>query len=159
MHHVISVLKLNTRLFLNCLDGVSNDMAWTRPNERTNSIGFIALHLVDARYYIADYLDIDLLNPYKEVFANVKRIEDLHRDQYPDIEELRTQWVTVAEALNQELPHVKKGQLQAESPFQFPVEDRSVYGGLQFLIQHESYHIGQMALLRKYAGLPAMKYT
>jgi uncharacterized damage-inducible protein DinB len=27
-----------------------------------------------------------------------------------------------------------------------------------FLVQHESYHLGQIALLRRYAGLPAMKY-
>jgi uncharacterized damage-inducible protein DinB len=29
---------------------------------------------------------------------------------------------------------------------------------LAFLVQHESYHIGQMALIRKYIGYPAMKY-
>jgi uncharacterized damage-inducible protein DinB len=27
-----------------------------------------------------------------------------------------------------------------------------------FLIQHESYHVGQMALIRKHYGYPAMKY-
>jgi uncharacterized damage-inducible protein DinB len=32
-------------------------------------------------------------------------------------------------------------------------------GALTFLVQHDSYHIGQLALLRKHAGLPAMRYT
>jgi hypothetical protein len=38
------------------------------------------------------------------------------------------------------------------------VGDRTLLGALAFLAQHESYHVGQLALLRKYAGLPAMRY-
>jgi hypothetical protein len=30
---------------------------------------------------------------------------------------------------------------------------------LTFLVQHDSYHIGQLSLLRKHAGLPAMQYV
>jgi uncharacterized damage-inducible protein DinB len=39
------------------------------------------------------------------------------------------------------------------------VDDGSVAAGLAFLLTHEGYHIGQMALLRKYLGHPAMAYT
>jgi hypothetical protein len=41
----------------------------------------------------------------------------------------------------------------------FPIEDASRLGLLAFLVQHDSYHIGQLSWLRKYAGLPAMKYS
>jgi uncharacterized damage-inducible protein DinB len=30
---------------------------------------------------------------------------------------------------------------------------------LTFFVQHDSYHIGQFALLRKHVGLPAMQYA
>jgi uncharacterized damage-inducible protein DinB len=30
---------------------------------------------------------------------------------------------------------------------------------LAFFVQHDSYHIGQLALLRKHVGLPAMQYA
>jgi uncharacterized damage-inducible protein DinB len=33
-----------------------------------------------------------------------------------------------------------------------------VLGALTFLVQHDSYHLGQLSLLRKWAGLPAMRY-
>jgi membrane associated rhomboid family serine protease len=33
-----------------------------------------------------------------------------------------------------------------------------ILGGLFFLVQHESYHIGQMAILRKGLGYNAMSY-
>ena len=39
-----------------------------------------------------------------------------------------------------------------------PGVDRTRLGALTFLVQHDSYHIGQLALLRKPAGLPAMSY-
>jgi uncharacterized damage-inducible protein DinB len=28
-----------------------------------------------------------------------------------------------------------------------------------FMVQHDSYHLGQLSLLRKRAGLPAMSYS
>ncbi len=30
---------------------------------------------------------------------------------------------------------------------------------LTFFVQHDSYHVGQLVLLRKHAGLPAMQYV
>ena len=40
-----------------------------------------------------------------------------------------------------------------------PLEDSSVLGLFGFMVQHDSYHLGQLSLLRKYAGLPAMSYS
>lgn len=34
-----------------------------------------------------------------------------------------------------------------------PVEDKTIMGGFAFLISHESYHVGQLGLLRKELGL------
>lgn len=50
-------------------------------------------------------------------------------------------------------------ELNAPSSQRFPVDLPTVHGGLGFLLQHESYHIGQLALLRKYFGYPAMRYV
>ena len=40
-----------------------------------------------------------------------------------------------------------------------PLEDSSVLGLLGFMVQHDSYHVGQLSMLRKHAGLPAMSYS
>jgi uncharacterized damage-inducible protein DinB len=40
-----------------------------------------------------------------------------------------------------------------------PGADGTVLGALAFLAQHESYHVGQVALLRRQLGLPAMSYA
>ncbi len=39
---LVRTLDLNTRLFLNALDGVDDKIATSRPNESTNHIAFVA---------------------------------------------------------------------------------------------------------------------
>ena len=83
---IATIFRLNDRLFHNCLDALDDNAACVRPNDQTNSIAFVALHLVESRHFAAKVL------------------------------------------------------------------------GIAFLAQHESYHAGQLALLRKYVGAPAMAY-
>jgi uncharacterized damage-inducible protein DinB len=40
-----------------------------------------------------------------------------------------------------------------------PVADPSVLGALTFLLQHESYHVGQLAMLKKHLTGKPMKYS
>ena len=40
-----------------------------------------------------------------------------------------------------------------------PFAGQSLLAVLTFLVQHDSHHSGQLALLWKHAGLPAMRYT
>jgi hypothetical protein len=49
-------------------------------------------------------------------------------------------------------------ELEAVVEARFPGVERTRLGALTFLVQHDSYHLGQLALLRKPAGLPAMSY-
>ena len=56
------------------------------------------------------------------------------------------------------LEKVKGENLEAESEVPFPVGDRTVLGNVIFLLHHDTYHIGQIAILRKQFGYPAMKY-
>ena len=54
---------------------------------------------------------------------------------------------------------ITPAELDAPSGSQMPLEDSSVLGLFGFMVQHDSYHLGQLSLLRKYAGLPAMSYS
>ena len=49
-------------------------------------------------------------------------------------------------------------RLATPSPQRFPVDDGTLLGGLAYLVQHDAYHIGQVALLRRQLGHPAMSY-
>lgn len=150
-----ALFRLNTRMYLNCLDGLTDAEARARPSADTNSIAFLALHLADSRYFLIGYLGCPGDNPLSE-YESATGIEDV--ESLPPLEELRAIWRDVANRVERCLGSLTAEALARPSPQSFPVEEPSVLGGIAFLAQHESYHIGQMGLLRKYAGKGAIGY-
>ena len=63
------------------------------------------------------------------------------------------------EIIRHRLDAITVAELDAVAKSPFPGPEQSVLGLLTFLAQHDSYHVGQLAMLRKHAGLPAMRYT
>jgi uncharacterized damage-inducible protein DinB len=147
---------MNTRLLLNCLQDVSEAHATQRPNERTNSIAFIACHVVDSRFFIARYLGVEEPNPLDRYVAGVTAIEEM--SELPALDVIRRAWSSIAPTVEECLAELGEAELRAPSPQRFPVDQHNLMGGIGFLVQHESYHIGQLALLRKFFGYPAMRY-
>lgn len=150
------IVKLNSRLFLNCLDGVDEEAAGRRINKQVNNIAFIAVHAADARIFLANYLGCSVENPFWEL-AGARGIDDVK--ELPSIDVLRVQWKKATSALMERLSNLSDKELGDPSPENFPVDNRTKLGGFAFMLQHESFHIGQMALLRKYFGFPAMSYS
>jgi len=161
MHPTLAPLAMvfaaNTRLFLNCLDEVSDEVASRRPNEHTNNIGFIAAHLVDSRAWMARYIGLaDEPKPFGGALEYGSSIETVER--LPTVEVIRSEWDGISERLETRLVWLTEDDLAAPSPQKFPGVPPTVMGGIAFLMEHESYHIGQLSLLRKFHGLPAMSY-
>ncbi len=149
-------LELNSRLFLNCLDGADDDTALGRPGPDSNHMAYVACHIMDARYFLARLVGVDIENPYKELLDPVRSVDDL--EKYPPLDGIRSAWRQVSAILSERLPALSAGELGRESPQQFPVDDGSVLGGIAFLLAHEAFHIGQLAFLRKFVGLGPMSY-
>ncbi len=152
----ISIFKVNSTLFANAFKDVDNETASTRPNEKTNSMIFLALHSVDARYYILNLLGTKAKNPYAEEYKDVRMIEDVKK--YPQLEELLKEWKKTDRILTKKIGELKPKQLKSKTDFKFPFTDKTLHGALSFLAAHESYHIGQLGLIRKYLGLPSVSF-
>jgi uncharacterized damage-inducible protein DinB len=150
------LLRLNTKLFANCLDGLDEETARTRVNGRTNNVAFITCHLVDARYFLASYLGAPASNPLKEVLEGLRSIEDF--TEFPLVREVLAAWEEVSERLAERFGSLRQAELEAPSSQKFPLVDGTVLGGIAFLIQHESYHLGQLGLLRRAFDLEPMSY-
>ncbi len=149
-------LGLHTRLFLNCLDGVSDEAAAVRAGGTTNSMAFLAAHLVDSRHWLARVSDLAVENAFAARLDGARGIEDLK--DCPTVEESRQAWRALAQPLESHLQTLDAAVLDRQSATRFPISDKSIVGTLAFLIHHEAYHIGQLALLRRYTGSPAMSY-
>ena len=150
------ILRLNTVLFRNCLDGLSDEQAAVRPSNATNSPAFIAAHLASARFFLLKTLGVaesDPLAPYLEGRKGIDEIPTL-----PSLGEIQAAWTHGAHLLRDRLTELTPADVDAPSSIGFPLANGTLLGTLTFLVQHDSYHLGQLSLLRKYCGLPAMRY-
>jgi uncharacterized damage-inducible protein DinB len=151
------IFKLNTRLYLNCLDGMDDDRASWRPTEATNSAAFLALHLIDTRHWLAKSIGAAATNPFEGITRGAKGIDDI--EVFPSLDAMRTEWKSVTGAVRARLAALTTADLAQAAPAKLPaVDDPSLLGLLAFAMQHDAYHVGQLALLRKQTGMPAMSY-
>jgi uncharacterized damage-inducible protein DinB len=151
-----AILRLNTRLLLNCLEGFSDEMARVRHATGVNSAIFIAAHVTDSRFFLLQTLGGALENPLSRFLDKAKTIDEVRT--WPSLDTVRGAWKDVSAALDTQLSAATVDDLAASVDVRFPSVDRTRLGALTFLVQHDSYHLGQLALLRKPAGLPAMSY-
>ena len=149
------MFKINSRLYLNCLEGMDENQAAWRPSDQTNSAGYIALHLVDSRYLMAKMIGMGNENPFA---GRAKQARESGMSNLPSLDELRGAWKGITGELRVKFGAMTDQDLRMDTGSQLPVDDKSVLGILSFLLQHDSYHIGQLGLLRKQAGLTAMSY-
>ena len=152
------ILRLNTRLLRNCLAGMTDEAAGVRLSPATNNAAYIAAHCSDARFYLLRLVGVELANPLTPYMGKARSIDDIA--QLPPLDVIRESWTTASHALRDRLAAMSPAEVDAEVPNAppFPGSDKSVLSLLTFLVQHESYHIGQLAILRKYVGLPAPTY-
>ncbi|MFL5517129.1 MAG: DinB family protein [Gemmatimonadales bacterium] len=151
-----AIFDLNTDLLLNCLEGLSQDDAQQRLDGGGNSIVFLAAHLTDTRHFLLGRLGHPLANPLSRYLADAQSIEDI--GEWPTLEELRRAWLAVSAQLSEVLGTIESGALERTGAHRFPVGDSTPLGMLAFLAQHDSYHVGQAAFIRRQLGKPAMTY-
>jgi uncharacterized damage-inducible protein DinB len=150
------ILRLNQRLMGNCLDGLTDDVAQRRHAPSMNSATFIAAHVTDTRYFILRTLGGSLDNPLSATLDKAKTMDDI--TDWPTLAAILAAWTAVSSAIDERLETMTAAELSEPVERGFPGVERTRLGVLTFLVQHDSYHIGQLSLLRKPAGLPAMSY-
>lgn len=161
MHPAITplarILRLNTDLVLNCLAGMDDAAASQRVAAGGNSVGFLVAHLIDSRHFIAGLLGAPLPNPVGEALADARSQDEVAT--LPSLAALTDGWERVSAHLAVEVERLDTPALARTTTQRFPGSDGTLLGALAFLVQHETYHLGQIALLRRQLGFPAMSYA
>ncbi|MHB1326786.1 MAG: DinB family protein [Gemmatimonadales bacterium] len=150
------LFALHTRLFINTIADLDDRDALVRPNDRTNSIAFIGGHLVETRAWMGRLVGLETPAPFGGQLEHQTGIDEI--SLLPTVAALREHWNSLSRALEARLDAVTAADLSAPSGQRFPVVSGTVLGALTFLMHHEAYHIGQLAYLRKFIGLPPMSY-
>lgn len=151
-----ALLDLNTDLALNCLEGIDREHAEAHP-PGLNSMSFLLAHLTDSRHYLASWLGQPLPNPLGTSLQDAKGIDDA--GPLPPLDKLSEHWLAISAHLASVLAAATTEVLNESSPQRFPIADSTRLGAIAFLAQHESYHIGQLGLLRRQMGASAMGYV
>ena len=73
------ILRLNTVLFRNCLDALSDEQAAVRPSGATNSAAFVAAHLTNSRFYLLKVLGAATEDPLAPYLDGRKGLDDIER--------------------------------------------------------------------------------
>jgi uncharacterized damage-inducible protein DinB len=149
------ILALNTDLFRSVLRDVPESLAAERIGG-ANPPAFLAAHLLDARCYLSGLLGAPVENPIGDALRDARSADEV--DALPSLAAVLAEWDRVSPHLEAALAAATAAQLDGPSPQRFPVRDATLGAGVAFLLQHESYHLGQLALLRRQLGLPAMTY-
>ena len=151
------MLNMNSRLFINALEGVTEVQAKERISGHNNPLSWLGTHTVWARYNICAMLGKPVdKNPFEGLFDNFKPFDPAYN--YPTLAAIKAEWQKATDLLKEALATVTEEHLASECPLKSPIGDFTFGGTIAFLTQHESYDIGQIAYLKKYFTKEAMKY-
>src|ERR1041385_1271681 len=104
-------IRLNTRLFRHCLDGLDEEPARARPSSCTNSAAYVAAHLVESRFFMLTYLGLKQASPLDRYTGGWKSIDEI--TEWPTLDEVRAAWSAVSDTLNQRLAAATAADLAA----------------------------------------------
>nr|WP_298789606.1 DinB family protein [uncultured Allomuricauda sp.] len=128
------------RMIKICLDKLSEEVIWQKPNEATNSIGNLILHLCGniTQYGIASLQGIEDNRNRDEEFSVLSGYtkNELFQKLVSTVEDAKK---AISEVTIEEL--LKKRSVQG---FEF-----SGIGNIVHVVEHFSYHTGQIALWTK----------
>lgn len=91
------ILRLNTTLFRNCLDGLSDEQAAARPSGATNNAAFVAAHLTNSRFYLLKALGVDEPDPLAPYLDGRQSLDELAK--LPPLAEIQAAWTKAAHLL------------------------------------------------------------
>lgn len=151
-----AIFALNTDLLANCVAGLTDAQANHRLAAGGNTVAFLVAHLTDARHFLADLLGAPLPNPVGAALADVQSIDEV--ESLPRMTDLLLAWKRVSAHLSGVLASAMPVDLDAQVAHPFPIPGGRALEAVSFLAQHDSYHLGQIAFLRRQLGLPAMRY-
>jgi uncharacterized damage-inducible protein DinB len=147
---VMDMFKTNTQLFERATQGIPAERWLARPGEDSNHLLWIAGHVVVHRAKVLRILGEGWSAPWENLFA--RGTIQGGGNEPPDVGEIQRAWQEVSEKLPRCLASAASEFLEKPVEAGRPSVNGKVGGTIAFLCLHETYHLGQMASLRKYLG-------
>lgn len=154
--------RLLTDWYVSVLEGITEEQGSQVLSEHTNSLEWIAGHLlimrarntvrlgqpVESYPYLDLFVDPTLPPPQFIPFDRSKK--------YPGLMELVQDWTQYSDRFIETLEAADDWILQTEIPLQGPTGGTTVEDLFTSMVLHEAFHIGQMSIIRKALGYQGM---
>lgn len=152
---ILAQFELQTSWFLNALEGISDTESNLQVAENFNPLKWVVGHLINCRSTLLMALGKQSnFTHYHNLFG--KGSSNKLEAATPDLETIKTDWLSVSADLKAALHKASEEQLSAKAPFQTSIPDETLLGLIAFFAIHEGFHIGQLSILRKQLGKPTM---
>ncbi len=149
------IFRVNSTLLINAFKDVTEEFSLKRPNKKTNSMMFVLLHTIDARYFLLKHIGVEIKNPFGKYVDWANTIDDIKK--YPKLKSVLSEWIKLDKLFDEKLNRLSSKKLEAKLDMDFG-GGKKVINMIAFLAEHEAYHVGQLAFIRKYFGMKAVTF-
>ena len=145
--------SINDDLASRALKGLTHEELWRSPTEHNNAMLWVAGHLVQTRALVLAQLGEQFDTGWGELFERGAQVGDA--DQYPGRDEIERVMKEVTSRLQLKLASLDGEYLARPATIELP-HAKTMADQLAFFALHDTYHIGQMAYIRKSLGYPGI---
>jgi uncharacterized damage-inducible protein DinB len=153
---IATIFAINDGFVLPALEGLTHDELWKTPTDRNNAMLWIAGHVVQTRAMMLQLLGEAVDTGWGKLFdrgASAAKIADA--DRYPSRDDIEKAMREITPRLHAKLASLDDTYLAGPARLQVP-GTKTVADELAFFALHESYHVGQLAYVRKGLGYPGL---
>jgi hypothetical protein len=155
---IIPAYRMHTQSFVNVLEGISEEDALKRIENKTNHIVWMAGNFVNMRYALGWVLGLQEQDPYNDLFFQGKALDE--STWYPTLAELKKSFHEISPKVYQKLWEATDEELDAifEIGMDVPFVEETKLNFAGMCIGREDYLCGQIGLMRRILDYPGMKY-
>jgi len=147
------IFSFNDNFVPQALHGLTQEELWQAPTDRNNSMLWVAGHVVQTRATVLQMLGERLETGWGNLFDRGATVGDPHR--YPYGAEVERVMREASPRLRAALSALSNEQLARPASLPIPGV-KTLADELAFFALHDSYHVGQMAYIRKGLGYPGL---
>lgn len=158
MEVIIPAYRMHSQNFINVLDGISEEDALKRIENKTNHIVWMAGNFVNMRYGLGWVLGLQEQDPYNDLFFQGKALDESIK--YPTLADLKTNFHEISAKVYQKQLEVSDEELEEifEIGMNIPFVKETKLNFAGMCIGREDYLCGQIGLMRRILNYPGMKY-
>jgi len=148
------IFATNDSLADRSFQGVADGDLWKRPTPQSNPMLWIFGHMADTRARLLKILGDDFDPGWGDVFGRGAALQDTAG--YPSREKITEVSREVNKRLYARLGAMTEIDVSRPATRAFTDAVQTVGDQVAFIVMHDTYHVGQLAYVRKALGLPGV---